>query len=190
MNVQTQSAELETMHPQVHIKVDKWEADVDEQLAPLLVELWKADWLTCKSCQAHGPSKKVWVEFAFAFCAEQFLTAIRMDPEPAFDGDDADLGTLSIRSRDWRFDQDFRRSRPGFTAPIKGWEYHVGVQTDVDFDDTGAKSGTGETFFSVSVLFPPRDLPLVLERMRAHNIAVLGESATCEVPESDDATPP
>src|SRR4051812_1833359 len=42
-------------HKQVRVKVGDWEADIDEELAPLIEELWEANIETSTSCQESRP---------------------------------------------------------------------------------------------------------------------------------------
>ena len=47
---------MEEAHRQIRVKYGDLEGDVDEELAPLILELWKADMETFSSCQDAGES--------------------------------------------------------------------------------------------------------------------------------------
>ena len=44
---------MNTLHPQVTISHGEMEAEVDAELAPLLLELWRAGWETSRSGRKH-----------------------------------------------------------------------------------------------------------------------------------------
>src|SRR5262249_6077338 len=54
-----------TRHRQVWVEWDGYGADVDEELAPLILALWKKGIVTCNSCQENRPGI-AWVEFLTA----------------------------------------------------------------------------------------------------------------------------
>jgi hypothetical protein len=145
-----------TGHPQVHIKVDDIEADVDVELAPLITEMWKAGIDTMMSCQQHdtpelekygNPTSWVWLDFATAEDAETFLTRVAgdYDPDP---------------------ESMFQRIAG---EPDKGskrdWWYECHAMDSRDEKDPGG----GCVMFDVSVRFPRDELPEVFQRMKAHN---------------------
>ena len=73
------------LHKQIHISYGTRKADVDELLAPLILELWKMDYDTLGSCQelANGESAGMaYVSFPFAeqgTTVHQILTAAGID---------------------------------------------------------------------------------------------------------------
>jgi hypothetical protein len=150
-------------HPQVHISVGDREADVDEGIAPLIVELWKADIDTVMSCQDNNG--RVWVDFASAADAEQFLDIVA----GAYDEDVHSFYnriTGEYEDDDW---QTFRAEH--------AWRYDC---SPMDYngalhDERGEVEQPAEAerciVFHISVRFPPYDLEEVLAQMRADNAA-------------------
>ena len=151
-----------TLHPQVRIRHGGTNAAVDEKLAPLIRELWRAGWLTVRSCQRHE-SGKVWIEFDSRHLNAFLNVAIAYDPRQ---------GSLWRRARVWGFGSFGRASEPisDGVQLADAWEYHV-TMTDGSHDDAAnVLVAVARDFgFSVSVLFPRRDLKTVLARVRAHN---------------------
>ena len=80
-----------TQHPQVVVSApDGYQAEVDEQLAPLIERLWAERVDTLNSCQNN--QGQVWVEFTSAMDAERFLELLGIDFED----------TLQIEAWDYR----------------------------------------------------------------------------------------
>jgi hypothetical protein len=137
-----------TGHPQVHVKVGPMEADVDEQLAPLISEMWRAGVETIMSCQHHPtpefeksglPTAWVWL-YMYAPHAEQFCSIVAGEH-------DEDPNSLYQRI-----------SGDKLSDPDRNWWY-----------DGHATNVHGEIMFDISVRFPVEDLPEVYERMRRFN---------------------
>jgi hypothetical protein len=141
-------------HKEVKVCVGELQADIDEEIAPLIHELWKAHLSTVNSCQ-ENQSGIAWIQFATAECALEFLQIVAEREE----GRD----TLFARiTREW----DDRES------VIQNWNYEVFLhdfsRTDED-DETGRRGEPPDFDFWVSVRFPRADLPVVLEKMVRHN---------------------
>jgi hypothetical protein len=141
-------------HPQVHIKVDVMEADVDEELAPLITEMWKAGIETVMSCQQHDtpefaksgmPTSWVWL-YMYAPYAETFCSTVAGE----YEDDKESMYQRVVAEKDSK----------------RNWWYD-GHPTNM-----GEKGGPAEIMFDVSVRFPREDLPEVLRRMQAHNAEV------------------
>jgi hypothetical protein len=146
----------------VTVKHGKWEAEVDVKLAPLILELWKAEIWTLQSCQNHSMAHKVWLHFLTAETAEQFLS-VAADPEHTPD--------LWCRAGARYFGGCGRTST--ILTPHDGprieerdaWEYHVGIAEH-------ALSGAEQSallIIEISVLFPRRDLKVILARIQEYN---------------------
>ncbi len=151
---------MKTLHPQVTISHGAMEAEVDEKLAPLILELWRAGWDTSMSCWNHQSAKLVWVQFDWQVHLEEFLNAVAADVSTP--------GSMRDRAGMWYFGEFARTSKPlspddpGSPNKAKGaWEYHVTV---MDYGDE-----TPDFRMAVSVLFPRRDLKTVLARMQEWN---------------------
>lgn len=59
-------------HPTVHVSYGEEDADIDENLAPLILECWKAGFGTNMSCQETEPDE-AWIEFADTESARMFV---------------------------------------------------------------------------------------------------------------------
>lgn len=150
------------MHEQVSIQVGAFAAEVDSEIAPLIVELWVAGWGTQKSCQNHNEMGKVWVAFVDTSDVEAFLNAI------ATHSDEHD--SLWRRASDFWF-QTTKVQSEHFRGG--NWEYHASVY-DEAYDEehtTWVAHGSPKFRVYVSVLFPRSDLQDVTERLRAFNAA-------------------
>lgn len=147
-------------HRQVYISYNGQDAEVDEGIAPLILELWKAGICTTLSCQDN--CNRVWIEFLTSYDAEQFLNIIASDY-------DEDLDSLYSRVIGaWR-PGDYEEERKWLE---RAWEYNVSVNDwGVMLADSGNEERTGstDTLFSISVRFPKSDLTVVVERLKAHN---------------------
>lgn len=154
-----------TLHRQVHIALGELSAEVDERLAPLILELWRAGIKTALSCQQHLTSK-AWIAFTTADDAKRFLDII-------CSGD--------VRHRAWArreswyfgaWDKTATSLPEPHTGHPAGWEFHVSP-----FDDD--RTGDRPSFrLVINVLLPRRDVKIVLQRLREFNAeaAALNES--------------
>jgi hypothetical protein len=148
----------ETRHKQVRVEWDGRGADVDEDLAPLILALWRAGIDTMMSCQENRPGI-AWICFPTPLDAKMFLDLVAVYP------DETDVPfweTLYGRVAGFGSDGD--------------WEYTVnvddlGVQEDIiDGKVEATCIGPSDFMFDVSVRFPRTDLPLILERLQARRI--------------------
>jgi hypothetical protein len=169
-----------TFHPQVTLKYGRMSASVDEKLAPLIRELWRANIRTLQSCQNHTATKKVWLHFPTAENAERFLNvAIERAATP----------DLWRRASSWYFGQHNPIAGPLYAEngePIAlkdSWEFHTGIGTH-------SADGRSLLIVEVSVLFPRRDLKTVLARMQAFNAAQRAASSQRASTAPTHAMPP
>lgn len=154
-------------HPQVRVAVGEWAAEVDEAIAPLIRELWRAGWETqgsCECCTLPGATDKVWVEFVHPYPLGGFIDAVSTPRNPS-------IG-LRLRWAWWWFIQACTLDRieryfvpPSFTDPRALWEYHVRV----DDVDTGTRKPLVIYTTAFAVLFSGAELPSVVAAMRAYN---------------------
>ncbi len=107
-------------HRQVTVQVGDWQAEIDEGIAPLIQEIWRAGIETFMSCQQdfHG---WIWIQFADVKNAVAFLNVVA-PYEEATEGPD----TLYSRMHHWFPNH----------GPISNWLYELDVQ-DHAFDDLG-----------------------------------------------------
>ena len=147
-----------TEHKQVFIQVGEREAYVDEGIAPLIEEIWRANILTVMSCQHNNDM--VWVCFAGELNARAFLTIVA-GPMESGKGDSLYYRILSQRREETTVD----------------WEYGV-VPDDLALSAITDEEGntieeylTGEPdfVFDFSVRFPHSDLPRVMWRIKLYN---------------------
>ena len=59
-------------HQTTHIKYGALEADIDIEIAPLILELWKGDMYTIASCQSNADND-IWIKFENPNAAALFL---------------------------------------------------------------------------------------------------------------------
>ena len=76
-------------HPQTRIEHDGFSAEVDEEIAGLILDLWRLGFWTHNSCQDN--SGKVWIAFDEAPSAEEFLSIV----SGTYDDDLESLSTVS-----------------------------------------------------------------------------------------------
>ena len=127
-------------HKTVRVQWNGMDAEIDEEIAPLILELWKAGLMTMMSCQ-DSPEGWVWLQFPFVVFAEAFMDLIEKES-----------GIAGLWQR-WRFD----------VYPVTRPETHFG-----DYPKELMPKGSSLRF-AVSVRFPKADLPAVLETVVRHN---------------------
>jgi hypothetical protein len=140
-------------HKQVRVKVGDWEAEVDEELAPLIEELWKAKIQTSMSCQ-ESRLGFAWIEFDSMedLCAFMNIVGDYGPPD-----EDSLYSRMNWRSDDtetwWEYDLHFIDC---------GWH-------DVENGANEWHEGVPDFAFWPSVRFPRSDLPILLKRMSQWN---------------------
>jgi hypothetical protein len=140
-------------HKQVKVKVGDMEDDVDEELAPLIEELWKAKIATHMSCQ-ENPVGFAWIVFNSANDLCMFLNIVG-DYEPTFEDNlYSRLNMVSENHDSW-------------------WEYDM-LLYEYGFQE--AEGGAEESHDGVpaydilpSIRFPRSELPILLKRMTEQN---------------------
>ncbi len=145
-------------HNQQLISWGGQEAEVDEELAPLILGLWKRGIVTVNSCQENQPGI-AWIEFLTAEDAAVFLNLVAQYAE----GADTLYNRINHR---W---DSIDENKP-FSAPF--WKYDVhpfdaGIVEELIDEGTLSEEhlGVNEFYFSVSIRFPRTDLPRILERV-------------------------
>ncbi len=145
-------------HRTVRVSVGEMEADIDEEIVPLVRELWRAGIETVNSCQENRPGI-IWIQFATTDDAANFLDIVAEYEE----GEDTlynramgrwDGGEFPASDWDYAALPEDRGLVEGFTEDDEVEEWHEGLT---------------DAFFSVSVRFPRSDFPAVLARMARYN---------------------
>ncbi len=143
-----------TRHKQVRIKGYGQEADVDEGIANLILEMWRCRIKTFMSCQ-EGRDGFVWLNFETAKEAEKFMDIVADDYDPV-------PGSMYQR----------------MVGPVHhpdNWFYntHADDWHLIMGDDQTEEEHLGQPdfVFSLSIWFPPSDLPAVMEKLIAYRKA-------------------
>src|SRR5262245_9784368 len=157
---------LDTVHPQTRIAFEGREANVDEAIASLILELWRAGIQTSLSCQDNNGGRggeRVWIEFPLAVFAEAFLAIAAGNYDDAIESLHNRIACRWLPLDDA---DDFRERREWHYVayPISGKTYVVEVGDE----------RRSLLPFAVSVRFPRDDYDEVLSRLRRHNAAQRG----------------
>ena len=138
-------------HATVVVEVGAWREEVDEAIAPLIAEVWKAGIPTLMSCQETDP-RVAWIEFEEVAHLQQFLNLVAVYEDGA--------GTM------------YNRIAHELVAPAPAtasWEYQL---NPLDCgEDRGARPHAAcacDFVFTAGVYIPHADLTAVLDRLRRH----------------------
>lgn len=147
-------------HKQVRVKYGKLDEHIDELIAPLILEMWRAGIKTNMSCQSTFENKKIWVEFPDTMEVATFLTIVTSVFKPGKD---------SLHNR-----IDFYWVPDNWKAwELKCWEFEIfAVDASIDHGETwegDVRVCPPLWYFTISVRFPKSDLPIVIERLQEHN---------------------
>ena len=143
-------------HPTRTVSWGDVEAEIDVEIADLILDCWKAGLVTMNSCQDNSGGR-VWIQFLTCGYAERFLDQVAVYDES--------YTSLYNRIRHaW--------DPPEGLRPEVLWEYRVfpfdyGVHQEI-IDDCYIDEtflGQHDFEFSCSVRFPRTDLPVVCERL-------------------------
>ncbi len=143
-------------HKTVPVTHDNITADIDEDIAPLILELWKRDMFTFNSCQENKPGI-VWIQFASFIGAEEFLNLVCDKYSPK-------LTSLYQRiSEDWNDENSNKQWT--FTSHIE--DFNLSYEEDDEDEDMikEVHDGKPEFNFSVSVRFPRSDLKNIFKKL-------------------------
>ena len=140
-------------HPTVHVSWDDQEADVDEDIAELVLECWRSGLRTVSSCQdwrsRRGRARMVWVQLPLS-SAEAFLAIAAGRYTDEMDS----LYNRILRDSEpelgW---EEWRRDR--------FWHYAASPL------DLAGPERLPEVVFDIGVGFPFEDLPEVVRRLRS-----------------------
>lgn len=139
-------------HTTVIVQVADSKAEIDEALAPLIQELWRAGITTTMSCQELEP-EVAWIEFPSIEELFRFLN-VTTRYEPGVD-------TL------------YNRILDQLTGPMSAptWEYQLHLMDIFEGQEEQIVDGLACFDAMVSVYFPTTDIPVVLQRLQAFNNA-------------------
>ena len=166
-----------TKHKQVHINWNEWEDDVDEGIAPLILEIWKADIYTMMSCEENRRGI-MWIMFPDALYAQEFLNIVAHQYEEDNDG------LYQRISNGWT--KHRKDDAPGT------WEYDVSIDdysVELIMDDEQnieeeRCTGPADFVIGLSVRFPKTDYPVLLEQMKKYNQKKKRQAAKGKTPKS------
>lgn len=138
-----------TEHKQVRVQVNDEVAKIDQGIAPLIRELWRAGIETVNSCQENKPGI-MWIEFLTPQDANRFLQiVINYDDDELY----GRMTSNDLEPWAWQYDLLVNDAGPEFVRDY----------------DSGEPSKRPFVVFSVSVRFPVSDYRAVLERMKRRN---------------------
>jgi hypothetical protein len=141
-------------HPTKHVIYKDQEADIDVDIAVLVLNLWKLGIHTVNSCQDNVPKGFVWIEFLSTFDAEQFLDSVADyydEPDSLYQRMKRDWGDET--PMDWQYSPFLR-------------DYGVDLVPVGDREGYTTFNGSHQFNFSMSVRFPREDLEFVKARIR------------------------
>jgi hypothetical protein len=161
------------MHPQVGISHGDFQAEVDAEIAPLILALWRIECWTVLSCQDNFG--RVWISFANGGGAERFLTIVA----DRYDEDEGSLyqrivssygeSIAAVRAALKEHYPDLPEEDDAVFGRADDWWYSVGVNDLAIPDDDAppADPPPADLTFAVSVRFPKSDYDEVLRRVEA-----------------------
>lgn len=154
---------METEHKQINIQYGEMAAEVDEGIAPLILEMWKADIMTFMLCENNGDEYNnlgdvMWV-LIDEFDVSPFLNCI-----------------FGKRERDGLY---YRAKME--TESEDDWMYDIMIDdlSLVIRDDEVDYDGPPDMGFRVSIRFPVSDYPEVLRRMSEFNAGAGSRENLC-----------
>jgi len=144
-------------HAAVTVRVGQRSAEIDTAIAPLIREIWKVGIDTFMSCQEDGWGK-VWICFPDLVDLVRFLNIVaRYEP-----------GTETIYNR-MNPQLLCSDSKPAWDYELHPNDSALLLSESGDEQEAAAYDGPADFFFTLSLRFPPCDLPTVLSRLRQHN---------------------
>jgi hypothetical protein len=140
------------MHKQVRITWGNRTTEVDEELGPLILALWKLGIDTVNSCQENRPGI-TWIEFLTPVDAAEFLdlVAVHPDEDPSYEETPYDRIVGFGEEGDWEY-----------ALHPQNWAVDEEV---IDDEVIEHSTGPADFNFFVSIRFPKTDLPWILARV-------------------------
>jgi hypothetical protein len=143
-------------HKTIHIEHEGRAADIDEMIAPLILEMWKAGIETAECCQNFG-GRSVYIHFPDTQNAERFLNIVGAVHEQG-------LRSLYNRLSDYYYPfPENQRTQAKFWSYIAGVRDRAIVRGKTHTEDE--QIGPPQFRFSVSIIFPQSDLEAVMRRL-------------------------
>jgi hypothetical protein len=147
-----------TIHKQIHIQYGDNEAEVDEDIAPIILECWKNDIETVMSCQNNVPQGFVWICFMSFFDASKFMNLVankyQKNPKSIYNRVLGNWVDDSIERKLWRYS----------TNPIDLNLSQTPDEDDVYLNET--HEGDPDFIFDCSIRFPCTDMKKVLSQLK------------------------
>ncbi|HEY1600287.1 MAG TPA: hypothetical protein VGG64_11835 [Pirellulales bacterium] len=140
-------------HKALRVRVGGQQAMIDEPIAPLIREIWRAGIETVMSCQEDGWGR-IWIEFGDVQAGQRFLNMVAQY--------ESGVGNL------------YHRMHPRWSSDDDSWWYEVHVndfalQEDPFDEKSVGYEGPSDFYFAFCVRFPPADLPEVIRRLQEYN---------------------
>lgn len=147
-------------HKTIPLKYRGELVEIDEQIAPLMSQIWKAKITTLNSCQDNVPSGYIWIQFDSSRDCDQFLTIIFKNQ---------DINSPAVIPI-------YKRAMHPYNHKLSGhWEYRVNLESLEQNDSEESEDLT--TFnpillvgTAVSVRFPQQDLDFIYQRFLEYNL--------------------
>jgi hypothetical protein len=134
------------------VKVGNRAAQIDCKIALLIEGLWKLDIDTCLSCENNVPENWIWIDFATANDAENFLNIVSTYSENSNSMYQRIVGVWDNIKDTWQYKTNID---------------NFGVESDIDEDDYVVEEFAGKHCFnfSLSIRFPNKDLKAVTKKI-------------------------
>lgn len=157
-----------TEHPQVEISFGDRAAQVDEGIAPLILELWKAGIDTVMSCENNNG--RVWIQFPSSDDAEQFVSIVAEDY-------DEDIYSIYNRAVGGWEDDDWEtfRNEHAWRYDCSAEDYNAALYDENGELETPAGSNRYIVIW-VSIRFPLYDYEEILRRVAERNSRDAGQA--------------
>jgi len=154
-----------SIHEQVHIEYGNNEAEVDKELAPIILACWKLDIDTVMSCQNNVPEGFVWICFISIFDAEKFMNVV---------ADKYQKSSKSIYNRvlgNWTSIEDDSIEQSFWRYSINPIDLNLSQVSADENDDELIETHDGEPefVFDCSIRFPRTDMKKVLSQLKKAN---------------------
>lgn len=135
------------------------EVPIDEEIADLMIQIWKAEIDTLNSCQANPDKDWVWIEFDTAQDTQQFLMIVNENYKETDQSK-----SVYCRSTQGIWSDDLEWT---FNALV--FNHNSTPEEDLSDELEGNDVVTPYSDFHISVRFPKSDYQYVLDKLTAFN---------------------